>query len=123
MGVNGVESELAHVSVENGKVESGLNGGMGIKESISFGAHVNGGVPVEKSKNLETNFPKDAVDEWPEEKKFHYVYFVKYRSVEDQNLKSKLDQADKELTKLNQARNPITEKLRAQRVRRKFTNS
>lgn len=118
MGVNGVESELAHVSVENGKIESNFNGGTGINEPISFGAHGNGGVLVEKNKNLETNFPKDAVDEWPEEKKFHYVYFVKYRSVEDQNLKSKLDQADKDLTRLNQARNPITEKLRAQRSER-----
>ena len=118
MGVNSVESELAHVSVENGKIENNFNGGMGMNESMSFGAHGNGAVVVEKSKIPQTNFPKDAVDEWPEEKKFHYVYFVKYRSAEDQNLKSKLDQADKELTKLNQARNPITEKLRTQRVRR-----
>lgn len=101
MGVNVVESELVNVSVENGNKESGFNGGLVINEAIPFN---------------KVNLPKDLVDDWPEEKKFHYIYFVKYRSIEDQNLKTKLDQSDKELTKLNQARNPITEKLRAKRV-------
>lgn len=106
MGVNVVETELANVAVENGKKDNSLNGGLGINEPVSIG------------KIPDINLPKDAVDEWPEEKKFHYIYFVKYRSVEDQNLKSKLDQSDKELTKLNQARNPITEKLRTKRGER-----
>lgn len=107
MGIDGVESDLAHVAVENGKIESSLNGHVVEKESTDS-------VPVETA----TNFPKDAVDEWPEAKKFHSVYFVKFRTVEDQNLKTKLDQADKELRKLNLARDPITEKLRAKRTER-----
>ncbi|KAL7583746.1 hypothetical protein Lser_V15G45338 [Lactuca serriola] len=104
MGIDG-ESDLVHVSVENGKKE---NGNVAENESDS--------VRVEKTPEI--SFPNNAVDEWPEAKKFHSVYFVKYRTVEDQNLKAKLDQADKELRKLNQARDPITEKLRAKRTER-----
>ncbi|KAI3703875.1 hypothetical protein L1987_74071 [Smallanthus sonchifolius] len=113
MAIDGVVSELAHVSVENGKIESSVNGHVGENES---GPHVSEPVRVEKVP--ETSFPKDAVDEWPEAKKFHSVYFVKYRTVEDQSLKAKLDQADRELKKLNLARDPITEKLRAKRNER-----
>ncbi|KVI02261.1 RNA-binding S4 domain-containing protein [Cynara cardunculus var. scolymus] len=113
MGIDGVESELAHVAVENGKKEIGLNGHVDENES---GTHGNESVRVETTPD--TSFPKDAVDEWPEAKVFHSVYFVKYRTVEDQNLKAKLDLADKELRKLNQARDPITEKLRAKRTER-----
>ncbi|MFS7929334.1 putative proton pump-interactor [Helianthus anomalus] len=99
MAIDGV------VSVENGHV--------GENES---GSHVSESVRVEKAP--EPSFPKDVVDEWPEEKKFHSLYFVKYRTVEDQALKAKLDQADKDLKKLNLARDPITEKLRAKRNER-----
>lgn len=113
MGIDGVESELAHVAVENGTKEISLNGHVDGNES---GTHGTESVRVETTPA--TSFPKDAVDEWPEEKKFHSVYFVKYRTVEDQNLKAKLDSADKELRKLNQARDPITEKLRAKRTER-----
>ncbi|KAJ9551431.1 hypothetical protein OSB04_015476 [Centaurea solstitialis] len=114
MGIDGVESDLAHVAVENGKTEIVLNGHVDEKES---GTHPNEPVRVETAPET-TSFPKDVVDEWPEEKKFRSVYFVKYRTVEDQNLKAKLDLADKELRKLNQARDPITEKLRAKRTER-----
>ncbi|MFS7911393.1 putative proton pump-interactor [Helianthus anomalus] len=92
MAIDGV------VSVENGHV--------GENESVC----------VEKAP--EPSFPKDAVDEWPEEKKFHSLYFVKYRTVEDRAVKAKLDQADKDLKKLNLACDPITEKLRAKRNER-----
>ncbi|KAI7737027.1 hypothetical protein M8C21_007527 [Ambrosia artemisiifolia] len=105
MAIDGVVAEPTHVSVENGHV--------GEKES---GVVVSEPVRVEKAP--EPSFPKDAVDEWPEEKKFHSLYFVKYRTVEDQALKAKLDQADKDLKKLNLARDPITEKLRAKRNER-----
>ncbi|KAI3758657.1 hypothetical protein L6452_06226 [Arctium lappa] len=108
-----MESELAHVAVENGKKEIVLNGHVDENES---GTHGSESVRVETTPD--TSFPKDAVDEWPEAKKFHSVYFVKYQTVEDQNLKAKLDLADKELRKLNQARDPITENLRAKRTER-----
>ncbi|KAK1418075.1 hypothetical protein QVD17_27214 [Tagetes erecta] len=113
MAIDGVVSELANVSVENGKKESSVDGHVGETES---GSHVNETVRVEKAPD--TSFPKDAVDEWPEARKFHSVYFVKYRTVEDQILKAKLDQADRDLKKLNLARDPITEKLRAKRNER-----
>lgn len=113
-GIDGVETEVApHVVVENGMKESSLNGHVIENES---GTHESEAVRVDTVPD--TSFPKDAVDEWPEAKKFHSVYFVKYRTVEDQNLKAKLEQADKELRKLNQARDPITEKLRAKRTER-----
>ncbi|KAD6454024.1 hypothetical protein E3N88_08730 [Mikania micrantha] len=113
MAIDGVVSELPPVPVENGKKESSVNGHIGENESSP---HVSESVHVEKAP--ETSFPKDAADEWPEAKKFHSVYFVKYRTVEDQILKAKLDQADRELKKLNSARDPITEKLRAKRNER-----
>ncbi|KAK9077882.1 hypothetical protein SSX86_006220 [Deinandra increscens subsp. villosa] len=112
MAIDGVVSELANVSVENGK-ESSINGHVGENES---GPNVSESIRVETAPD--TSFPKDAVDEWPEAKRFHSVYFVKYRSVEDQILKAKLEQADKELRKFNLARDPITEKLRAKRNER-----
>ncbi|XP_071736665.1 proton pump-interactor 1-like [Rutidosis leptorrhynchoides] len=105
--------ESAHIPVENGKKETIANGHVSKNESVT---HVNEPVRVETIP--EASFPKDAVDEWPEAKKFHSVYFVKYRAVEDQNVKAKLEQADKELKKLNLARDPITEKLRAKRTER-----
>ncbi|KAL8209743.1 hypothetical protein R6Q57_006475 [Mikania cordata] len=113
MAIDGVVSELPAVPVENGKKESSVNGHIGENESSP---QVSESLHVEKAP--ETSFPKDAVDEWPEAKKFHSVYFVKYRTVEDQILKAKLDQADRELKKLNSARDPITEKLRAKRNER-----
>lgn len=108
MAIDAAVSEPAHVSLENG---ISANGHVGENESA-----VNNKESVRVEKAPEPSFPKDAVDEWPEEKKFHSLYFVKYRTVEDQNLKAKLDQADKDLKRLNLARDPITEKLRAKRV-------
>ncbi|XP_071730135.1 proton pump-interactor 1-like [Rutidosis leptorrhynchoides] len=113
MAIDGVESALPHVPVENGKKESIVNGHVTENES---GTHVSESVRVETAQ--EVSLPKDAVDEWPEAKKLHSIYFVKYRTVEDQNVKAKLEQADKELKKLNSARDPITEKLRAKRTER-----
>lgn len=112
MGIDGVESDLAHVAIENGKKESSVNGHVETESA----SNVTDSVRVETTPDI--SFPNNAVDEWPEAKKFHSVYFVKYRTVEDQNLKAKLDQADKELRKLNQARDPVTEKLRAKRTER-----
>ncbi len=116
MGVNGVESELAHVSVESGSEVNNINGGLGLSEPIKFGSHGTEEPIREANTNPEANFPKDAVDEWPEPKQIHYFYFIKYRSYDDQKLKAKLDQADKDLQRLNQARSQITEKLRAKRA-------
>lgn len=108
-GIDGVESELAHVAVENGKKETSVNGHV---------AEIDSGESVRVEKAPETSFPTDVVDEWPEEKKFHQVYFVKYRPLDDVSVKAKLTQADNDLKKLNQARDPITEKLRAKRNER-----
>ncbi|CAK9138237.1 unnamed protein product [Ilex paraguariensis] len=128
MGVEVVKSEVAHVSVEDGSEENTallhekeigkMSQGV-LNEPIKFGSH---GMeePVKGDANNvpEANFPKDAVDEWPAPKRIHSFYLVKYRSYDDQKLKSRLDQADKELQKKNQARYQITEKLRAKRADR-----
>nr|XP_043628131.1 proton pump-interactor 1-like [Erigeron canadensis] len=113
MALDGVETELVHVPVENGKKESVVNGHVSENES---GTHVSESVRVETAP--EPSFPKDAVEDWPVKKEPHYFYFVKYRTVEDQNVKAKLEQADKELRKLNQARDPINEQLKAKRTER-----
>ncbi|KAF0899396.1 hypothetical protein E2562_019515 [Oryza meyeriana var. granulata] len=62
--------------------------------------------------------PKDAVDEWPEPKQTHTLFFVKVRSYEDPNLKVKLEQADKDCQKKIQARSLIVEALRTKRNER-----
>ncbi|XP_071905277.1 proton pump-interactor 1 isoform X1 [Coffea arabica] len=120
MGVEVVESKLPHVSGETAGEENSLlkeNGKisnvMGLSEPITFGSHgMDEPVKGEKNKAAEVNFPKDAVDEWPAPKQIHSFYFVRYRLHEDQKLKAKLDQADTELQKKNQARSQLIEKLR-----------
>ncbi|KAK6134600.1 hypothetical protein DH2020_031659 [Rehmannia glutinosa] len=88
------------------------------KVDITFGTHgVDEPVKGEVNNVSESNVPKDAVDEWPEPKQIHSFYIVRYRALEDQNLKAKLDVAEKELQKKNQARLQIVEKIRAKRER------
>lgn len=69
-----------------------------------------------KDKDSASHFPKDAVDEWPAPKQIHSFYLIKFRSYEDPKMKLKLEQADKEIQKKNQARYQITEALKAKRV-------
>ncbi|XP_042060631.1 proton pump-interactor 1-like [Salvia splendens] len=115
MGMEVVDSKLAldalsetDVSAEVGKVD------------IKFGSHgaEEPAKGVELNKVAESNFPKDVVDEWPEPTQIHSFYIVRYRAFEDQNLKAKLDMADKDLQKKNQARSQIFEKLKAKRAER-----
>ncbi|KAK3028415.1 hypothetical protein RJ639_039625 [Escallonia herrerae] len=126
MVLEAVESELAHVPVEAGNEENNSmlhekeNGDMnGLNEPIKFGTH-GADEPVNGETNIAAvnNLPKDAVDEWPAPKQYHYFYIMKYRSYDDQKLKVKLEQADNELRKLNQARFQVTEKLKAKRADR-----
>lgn len=111
------DSSLLH-DKENGK----LNSEPAHNEPIKFGSHGDEPVKVEGTNNVvaaaESDFPKDAVDEWPAPKQIHSFYFVKYRSYDDPKLKFKLDQADKEIQKKNQARFQILEGLKAKRVDR-----
>ncbi|CBI20294.3 unnamed protein product, partial [Vitis vinifera] len=103
------ESALLH-DKENGKLDQGP----GVTEPIKFGSH--GDEPVKgEGNNVSDNFPKDVVDEWPAPKQIHSFYFVKYRSYDDPKIKAKLDQADKEIQRRNQARFQITEGLRAKK--------
>ncbi|KAK1389302.1 Proton pump-interactor 1 [Heracleum sosnowskyi] len=69
------------------------------------------------------SIPTNAVDEWPAPKQIHTFYMVKYRSYDDQKTKGLLDQADKELKNINEARSQIVEKLRAKRADRAQVNS
>ncbi|KAL3652561.1 hypothetical protein CASFOL_002242 [Castilleja foliolosa] len=103
--------------IENG---TEANGSMdNEKVNITFGSHgVEEPVKVEAPNVSESNVPKDAVDEWPEPKQIHSFYIVRYRALEDQSLKAKLDVAEKELQKKNQARQQIVEKIRAKRADR-----
>ncbi|KAH9330154.1 hypothetical protein KI387_002262, partial [Taxus chinensis] len=67
---------------------------------------------------IDNGVPVDVKDEWPAPQEPHHFYMVKFRSYEDQQLKSKLEQADKDMQKKNQARYQITEALRAKRSER-----
>ncbi|KAL3638415.1 hypothetical protein CASFOL_017786 [Castilleja foliolosa] len=101
--------------IENG---TEANGSMdNEKVNITFGSHdVDEPIKVEATYVSESNVPKDAVDEWPEPKQIHSFFIVRYRGLEDQSLKAKLDVADKELQKKNQARQQIVEKIKADRA-------
>ncbi|KAL0306514.1 UNVERIFIED_CONTAM: Proton pump-interactor 1 [Sesamum radiatum] len=113
MGVEVVDSNLPVIETGNEANVSVVNE----KVNIKFGSHVvDEPVKGEANKVSESNLPKDAVDEWPEPKQIHSFYIVRYRALEDQKLKAKLDVAEKELQKKNQARSQIVEKIRAKRV-------
>ncbi|KAI3466107.1 hypothetical protein Pfo_022770 [Paulownia fortunei] len=113
----GVEVGESHVAVETGK-EANVSSEVG-KVNIKFGSHgADEPAKGELDKLSESNLPKDAVDEWPEPTQIHSFYIVKYRTFEDRNLKAKLDVAEKELQKKNQARMQIFEKLKTKRAER-----
>lgn len=122
MGVEVVKSggfEVAPAPFEGKPENNGkLDQGNGDKVSIKFGSH---GEPPKKAeeknnKVLNSDVPKDAVEEWPAAKQIHSFYFIKYRPYADPKMKAKLDLADKELEKLNKARVGVLEKLKAKRV-------
>nr|XP_017258417.1 PREDICTED: proton pump-interactor 1-like [Daucus carota subsp. sativus] len=121
--MDSTETELAHVSVE-ATTEGNIslhkeNGILNPDSGITFGSHGTEETGKKAVNNLpENGIPKNAVDEWPEPKQIHTFHLVKYRLYDDQKTKFLLDQADKELKKINQARYLITEKLRAKRADR-----
>lgn len=81
----------------------------------------NGSLNVQDQKQdtvVDNGIPVNVKDEWPAPAKVHQYYLVKFRSYDDPQLKSKLDQAEKDLQKKTQARNQITEALRAKRLER-----
>ncbi|XP_072965648.1 proton pump-interactor BIP131-like isoform X2 [Typha angustifolia] len=90
-----------------------------------FGKQIKIGVVDEQTRGIKdaSNFPKDVVDEWPAPKEIHTFYFAKYRSYEDPKLKAKIEQADKEIQRKNQARFQITEALREKRSERSLVIS
>ncbi|XP_059284027.1 proton pump-interactor 1-like [Lycium ferocissimum] len=125
MGID-VEAKLVHVPVEAGSEQINLlkengktNHGSGITEPIKFGSHGTEEPKKEEvSKIPVSNVPKDAVEDWPEPKQIHSFYTVKFRRFEDPKLKAKIELAEKELQKKNQARSQIIEKLKARRAER-----
>lgn len=123
MAVESLETELPNISVETNLEGSILlqkeNGILNQESGITFGSHGTE-EPAKKEVNTlpENSIPKDAVDEWPAPKQIHTFYMVKYRLYDDQKTKSQLDQADRELKKLNQARYQLTDKIRAKKTER-----
>ncbi|XP_074357671.1 proton pump-interactor 1-like [Apium graveolens] len=123
MGVDCLGTELAQVVVET-KTEGNIllhkeNGILNKDSDIKFGSHGTEEIGKKDVNDLPDNsIPVDAVDEWPAPKLIHTFYMVKYRSYDDQKTKGLLDQADKELRNINQARSQIFEKLRAKRADR-----
>ncbi|KAL5219966.1 hypothetical protein ABZP36_024679 [Zizania latifolia] len=87
-------------------------------EAAVFGLENTVTAPNGPTSSVDLAPPKDAVDEWPEPKQTHMLFFVKVRSYEDPNLRVKLEQADKECQKKIQARSQIVEVLRTKRTER-----
>ncbi|CAN4096977.1 unnamed protein product [Withania somnifera] len=120
-----MESQLAHVSVETIsekknllKENKKLNHGVKVTEPIKFGSHGTKESIKEEGKRVPViSLRKDAVEDWPEPEQIHSFFIVRYRRFEDPNLKRKVDQAEKELQKMNLARFQIIEKLRAKRIK------
>lgn len=100
------------------KSESGtlMNMESGEAANVHLSDESNGLDKVEVDTVPNDNFPKDAVDEWPTPKKIHVYYFVKFRSYEDPQLKNKIDQADKDLQKKNQARSQLFDQIKLKKV-------
>ncbi|KAI4320734.1 hypothetical protein MLD38_034181 [Melastoma candidum] len=85
----------------NGKLDPVANGGADMSQ--------------EASKISEASYPQDVMNEWPAPSKIHDFYFVRFRALEDPQIKMKLEKADKEIQQKNQTRFQITDKLRAKR--------
>ncbi|XP_019251697.1 PREDICTED: proton pump-interactor 1-like [Nicotiana attenuata] len=120
MGID-VESQLAHVSVENKilKDNGRMNNVAGVNDPIKVGSHgIEEPIKEERKRDPLISLRENAVDEWPQEKQVHSFYIVKYRRFEDQKLKSKIEQAEIELQKKNKARSQIIEKLKLIRADR-----
>ncbi|KAK1383370.1 Proton pump-interactor 1 [Heracleum sosnowskyi] len=99
MGVESLETELPSVSVE-----TKLEGNIGILNPES-------GIGTEEP-------GKKQVNTLPARKQIHTFYMVKYSLYDDQKTKSQLEQADRELKKLNQARYQLIDKIRAKKTER-----
>ncbi|KAJ6752057.1 hypothetical protein OIU85_002476 [Salix viminalis] len=110
--VNGVDETILHEK-ENRKLDAVAR----LTEPIQFGSHGEDPVKAEGNDVKDSNLPKDAVDEWPAPKQIHSFYFVTYRQYDDPKIKSKIDQADKEIQKRNLSRFEIMEELKAKRFR------
>lgn len=112
MGMEIVDTKIAL----DAPIETDLSAEAG-KVNIKFGSHgAEEPAKGELNKIPDSNLPKDVVDEWPEPTQIHSFYVVRYRAFEDQNLKAKLDLADKDLQKKNQARSQLFDKLKTKRV-------
>ncbi|GAA0142150.1 hypothetical protein LIER_35525 [Lithospermum erythrorhizon] len=60
----------------------------------------------------------NVAEEWPAPSQIHSFYVVKYRSYDDDKLKSQLEHADKDLQKIYRARTLLVEQLRPLRAER-----
>ncbi|KAL7208606.1 hypothetical protein ACSBR1_030360 [Camellia fascicularis] len=131
MDVEVVKSELVPVSVESGSEENSpllhekengtLNQETGLNEPIKFGSHgMDEPVDREGSNIPVADFPKDVVDEWPEPKQIHSFYLVKYRTYEDPKLKAKVELADEDQQKKNQAKFQISDKFWAKKAEKSW---
>lgn len=104
--VNEVDKSSLHEK-QNGKLEN---------ESIKFGSH--GDDPSQVEESNVSNFPKEAVEEWPEPKKIHTFYFVRHRLYNDPKIKAKIDQTDKELERRNHVLFQLNDEMRAKKAER-----
>ncbi|KAK8507396.1 hypothetical protein V6N13_141417 [Hibiscus sabdariffa] len=123
MGVEVLGSEMANVSVdkatevdksllhdnENGKLDKDTV----LIEPIQVGSGVEEPNKGEEKNVSDSNFPSDAVADWPAPKQIHSFYFVRYRPFDDPKLKAKIDQVDKEMQKLNKVRFQLTDELKS----------
>lgn len=75
------------------------------------------GMAKETDNLVNSNIPKDVVDEWPAPKKFHTFYFARVRLYEDPKIKENIEKAENHLQKMSDDRTKIFDKLKTKRVR------
>ncbi|XP_074558098.1 proton pump-interactor 1-like isoform X2 [Curcuma longa] len=109
----GTEGDNSFVAIKESKLETKHGNGQELVRT-----NVANGEAKEGDQSVDANFPKDAVEEWPAEKKVHNFYLVRFRTFEDPKLKARIDNADREVTKCTQTRFQITEALKAKRSER-----
>lgn len=85
-------------------------------ELVKLGSQEDKPVKGEVDNALDANVPKDVADEWPVPCQIYSFYFVKHRTYDDPVIKAKIEQVDKEIQKITQARIRITDQLKHKKV-------
>lgn len=101
---------------ESGNESANENVDHDSKDPIKFGSFGEVRENGEESTTSDISVPKNAVEEWPAFKQTHTFSFIRHSRYDDPKIKAKIDQVDKEIRKLTQARETVFQELKAKNV-------